>query len=224
MSNGIVSVVRNNEVVIKVVSGSNSCYAVRLAYYLLAVRADIGTDRLDMADILTHSMKMCNFGCETDLVVQRILAGETTHASFGLDTASKKAVSLKEKDEEDETYASQAAFRDPLFNPRWKRGTFDHVFVVNLDDLSIENGDLQETQAKYASLKHVFVSDSPVIPSHEQKNVLDTLWVLLQDCESRAWSQNDPVLKHQVTQSYDLLNRLGYTKERPRLEKQKAQE
>jgi hypothetical protein len=55
------------------------------------------------------------------------------------------------------------------------------------------------------------------IPKNEQENVLGVLWALLKDAEGRA--SKDLYLKGVlVPQTYDLLNRIGFTKARPRWE------
>jgi len=55
-----------------------------------------------------------------------------------------------------------------------------------------------------------------IIPEKEQQNVLDILWLLLQEAEGKC--SNDPTMKMWVSQTYDLLNRIGFTKHRPRWE------
>ena len=59
-----------------------------------------------------------------------------------------------------------------------------------------------------------------VIPKKEHDNVLHVLWVLLQEREMKL-DKIDPFSEMQVSQAYNLLNRIGYTKERPRFEKNK---
>lgn len=57
-----------------------------------------------------------------------------------------------------------------------------------------------------------------VIPEEEQDNVLHMYWVLLAEVEMTL-KKEDAIRKHTVSQAYDLLNRIDYTKERPRFEK-----
>lgn len=57
-----------------------------------------------------------------------------------------------------------------------------------------------------------------LIPEDEQENVLSVFWVLLSEVEMKL-GKNSIMEKHVVSQAYDLLNRIDYTKERPRFEK-----
>jgi hypothetical protein len=55
-----------------------------------------------------------------------------------------------------------------------------------------------------------------IIPQKEQENVLGVLWFLLQDAEGKC--SQDPVMKLHISQTYDLLNRIKFTENRPRWE------
>lgn len=46
------------------------------------------------------------------------------------------------------------------------------------------------------------------IQMEEQENLLDNFWAMLQECETKAEADNDPVLKHQVEQYYQQYNRV----------------
>ena len=56
-----------------------------------------------------------------------------------------------------------------------------------------------------------------LIPEDEQDNVLHVYWVLLAEIEMTL-KKEDALRKHTVSQAYDLLNRIGYTKNRPAFE------
>ncbi len=62
-----------------------------------------------------------------------------------------------------------------------------------------------------------------LIPEDEQQNVLDVLWVLLMDVEESVHNPRKDLFKRLNTESaYNLLNRIGYTKTRPRWEDPKS--
>ena len=222
-TNGLVSVMRGGKVICKVIAGCNSHNASLMARWLLNHAGPKTSPGL----IASAALELCKFGCESDIVVQWKRADNERHFSYGWNEnlSVGSVVELKDKDEDSEIYNSIGAFADPLFNPRWERGTADTIRIVNVDDISmlddggIEDGNNPVIRLKYSPLKYICVKENPVIPRDEQKNVLDMFWQLLSDCESRAWSNDDAVLKHMVTSGYDLLNRLRYTAERPRLEK-----
>lgn len=54
------------------------------------------------------------------------------------------------------------------------------------------------------------------IPEDEQENVLANFWTMLQNCESKADDENNPVLKHWVTQWYEQWNRITGDSKEPR--------
>jgi hypothetical protein len=58
------------------------------------------------------------------------------------------------------------------------------------------------------------------VPEDEADNVLYMFWIMLQELERITYVQADVHNKLTVNQAYGLLNRIGYTKHRPRWEKQ----
>lgn len=46
------------------------------------------------------------------------------------------------------------------------------------------------------------------IPEAEQEGALSSFWTMLQECESNADNENNPVLKHWVSQWYEQWNRI----------------
>jgi hypothetical protein len=56
------------------------------------------------------------------------------------------------------------------------------------------------------------------IPENEQENVLSVYWQMLTELEIQAHSTNDPFKKLLVTGGYNVLNRINFTKYRPRWE------
>ena len=58
------------------------------------------------------------------------------------------------------------------------------------------------------------------IPKNEQDGVMDTFWSMLMECESQALNDNDPVLKHHVSQYFKQWNRITGNNNVPRWEKQ----
>jgi len=58
-----------------------------------------------------------------------------------------------------------------------------------------------------------------LIPEDEQQNVLDVLWVLLSNVESKTDPKKSVLDKLEVEGAYNLLNRIKFTHHRPRWEK-----
>lgn len=56
-----------------------------------------------------------------------------------------------------------------------------------------------------------------LIPENEQENILSVYWMLLSEVEMTL-KKEDAIRKLIVSQSYDLLNRIGYIESRPRFE------
>jgi hypothetical protein len=54
------------------------------------------------------------------------------------------------------------------------------------------------------------------IPPNEQESALGSFWTMLQECESKADDNNDPVLKHWVEQWYLQWNRITLSNKAPR--------
>lgn len=46
------------------------------------------------------------------------------------------------------------------------------------------------------------------IPPNEQQNMIESFWTMLQECESKAAENNDPVLRLWVEQWYSQWNRI----------------
>ena len=59
------------------------------------------------------------------------------------------------------------------------------------------------------------------IPNKEHDNVMSVFWALLMTIESRIDRKKDVMDMHMVSQAYNLLNRIGFTNERPRFEEKK---
>lgn len=47
-----------------------------------------------------------------------------------------------------------------------------------------------------------------MIPENEQQNVIDSFWLMLKECESKAEQNNDAVLKHWVNKWREQYNRI----------------
>lgn len=56
------------------------------------------------------------------------------------------------------------------------------------------------------------------IPKNEQENVLSVYWQMLIELETQAHSTNDPFKRMLVAGGYNVLNRINFTKTRPRWE------
>jgi hypothetical protein len=56
------------------------------------------------------------------------------------------------------------------------------------------------------------------IPENEQENVLSIYWQMITELESQAHSTNDPFKRMLVAGGYNVLNRINFTKARPRWE------
>lgn len=56
----------------------------------------------------------------------------------------------------------------------------------------------------------------PIIPAKDQKDVLDSFWTMLRECEEKAENENSSFLRHQVEQLYDQWNRLTQSTAAPR--------
>jgi hypothetical protein len=54
------------------------------------------------------------------------------------------------------------------------------------------------------------------IPKDEQESALSTFWAMLQECESAANGNCDPVLRHWVEQWYEQWNRITGATKKPR--------
>lgn len=103
---GIVSVREHNEVVMKIVAGTDGYNALKVAKRL---RKEWPVNPEQAYEIAVQEV----FGKVHDLVVLTL-----------------GAALYKGDDELDPRY--QATFADPNFNPRWEQGTADHVEIVDL--------------------------------------------------------------------------------------------
>lgn len=107
MTNGIVSMVKGGQVVIKAVCGCDGYNAPALAHLL---KQESEVPELEAVHRLALDV---GFGCEDCLVVQ----GTDRNLFLGEDDLSPL---YREK------------FGDPSFNPRWERGTCGNVEVVTI--------------------------------------------------------------------------------------------
>lgn len=108
MTNGIVSVVRDGQVVLKCIAGCDGYHAEEVADWLRENRDACEQEVCDACLDL-------EFGCYEDLVVQ----GPEVTVWRGGDV-----------DELDPLYRQK--FSDPRFNPRWDCGRADYVEVVEI--------------------------------------------------------------------------------------------
>ena len=105
---GIVSVVKDGEMLVKAVAGCDGYNAHALAQEI----ADCGMNTVE--EVFSAAQRL-HFGSRESLVVQDsardLYAGDDELSSL-----------YREK------------FKDPEFNPRWELGSADHVVVVDLSD------------------------------------------------------------------------------------------
>lgn len=104
---GLVTVVKDGRVVMKIITGSDGMHAPTLASVLKASRQ---VPQLEEAYKLALSL---GFGSRGSLVVMN----ETQELFHGDDDLSS---------------LYRETFGQPEFNPRWKQGTADHIEVVVL--------------------------------------------------------------------------------------------
>lgn len=103
---GIVSVVRGGETVLKCVTGCDGYNAEKLAD---AIRA---RGMLTAAEAHALALEV-GYGCDRCLVVQDV-NGDVYHGDDDLEPRYR------------------ATFSDPRFNPRWESGTAHHTVIVDL--------------------------------------------------------------------------------------------
>jgi hypothetical protein len=106
----IVSLVKDGEVQMKVITGSDGHKAKKVADWLRS------NPDAQPAEVYSQALEI-GFGSKYDLVVQ-----------YGAD----KHVADPDMDD-DLPQLYQEKFNDPKFNPRWEHGTADHVVVVKAD-------------------------------------------------------------------------------------------
>jgi hypothetical protein len=106
---GLVTVKSGEKVLMKVVAGCDGFNAERFASRLKRVWPIKAEDVYNMASVYSFGEKSC-------LVV--ITDFEIYHR--------------KPKGSERISPLYRKTFQDPLFNPRWKHGTADHVVVINI--------------------------------------------------------------------------------------------
>ncbi len=104
---------------------------------------------------------------------------------------------------------------DPLF---WL-GIVSILLMVTFSVISTLSQDLlarNQTIEKQAECNKELQS---IIPFDEQQNVLDVYWVLLRSVESRTDNKKNILDANDVTQAYNLLNKIKFTPHRPYWEK-----
>lgn len=109
-TNGIISIIKNDQVQIKCVAGCNGMEAEKTAKAL----SELQNPTID------EVYKVCldnHFGCKDCTVVQ----SETEH----------RCHPDYQEEELDPLYKEK--FNDPHFNPRWSYGTAAYKVVINLD-------------------------------------------------------------------------------------------
>ena len=107
MTQGIVTVVKDGKVIIKIITGSDGKKAAKLAK-----RIEKDSTLKSAKDLYALAIKI-GFGGEDSLVV--LTETKTFH-----------------KTGERINRRYRQTFNQPEFNPRWKEGTAEHVKVVNL--------------------------------------------------------------------------------------------
>jgi hypothetical protein len=109
---GLVSVVQNDEVKFKVVAGSGGMNASKLAKWLK------NNQEATPQEIYDKALEL-NFGHKSDLVLQHSPTDVVANEDFGT------------IDDYPEWYRTK--FHEPMFNPRWECGLCDHTHVVEFD-------------------------------------------------------------------------------------------
>lgn len=106
---GIVSVIVNGEVAVKAIAGSDGYNASILA-------EEIQRNHITSPEEIFNLAQEIGFGDQESLVVQspdkNLYEGDADLAGLYLD---------------------RSKFADPEFNPRWERGTADHIEVVKFE-------------------------------------------------------------------------------------------
>lgn len=115
---GIVSVVREDQVIYKVIAGCNGMMAPKLAD---AIRKHTPETLQEVHDLAIESA----FGCYACLV-----------------SLSKEASIYKGDDELNQRFFT--TFLNPKYNPRWERGSADYVKIVELQSSCQTSTDSQQ--------------------------------------------------------------------------------
>ena len=125
---GLVTVASRGKVVAKITAGDNGQKAKEVAEAIAL--------HLNCADptLLMTIAKQRGFGCEKCRTVATRAGGEV----WLLQEVSINEHVVFTVNSEDEEYGLWAkTFDIPLFNPRWRHGTADHCYLVNMDDRQV---------------------------------------------------------------------------------------
>lgn len=109
MTNGLVSVLRNDEVIVKVVAGCNGYLSTDLS-------TAIQKDNISDPEAIFNLAKKIGFGSQDCLVVQ-------DHCVNFYDGDESLGI----------LYYDQLKFKDPKFNPRWECGICSCTEIVHID-------------------------------------------------------------------------------------------
>ncbi len=109
MTNGIVSVIENGTMRLKIIAGCSGYNADNLAH-LLKIECEVPS--METAYSFAEAV---DFGCKDCLVVQ----SPTGHIFKGADELGP---------------LYREHFHDPQFNPRWERGNCGHLAIVEMND------------------------------------------------------------------------------------------
>lgn len=103
---GMVSVVSNGSVMMKIIAGTDGYNASKLADWL-RIHPEASAD-----EVFEYSLSI-EFGSRSCLVIQ---------------TSPDKYVMNSDSDDLPELYKTK--FSDPEFNPRWEIGSVDHLVII----------------------------------------------------------------------------------------------
>lgn len=120
---GLVSVVCNNKVIMKIVSGCDGYNASKLANELKHYRDNFHIDPIHAYEIA----KRFQFGCDNCLYVI------TENGIFGKSEEDCRISNLENSGEFSKHQLYRESFHKAKFNPRWKLGTADYTIVINVD-------------------------------------------------------------------------------------------
>lgn len=104
----VISLVKKGHTFIKIICGCNGGNALRLVKLISVNKIDT------IQDIYNHALKI-KFGCNDCLVVMN--KDKTIY-----------------KGDEDLNSLYRETFDNPSFNPRWKIGSADYVFIIRIDN------------------------------------------------------------------------------------------
>jgi hypothetical protein len=117
---GLVSIVSNKKVLMKIVCGCEGYNAPKLATALKGFSFPI------KEKMAYHLARKNNFGCDNCLFVI------TETSIFGKDEDDCEVKDL-EKSGEFDSPLYRSTFNKAKFNPRWKLGTADYTIVINVE-------------------------------------------------------------------------------------------